>query len=87
MVRTAVIDRIEGNVAVVEIDGGTLDVPLAGLPAGVAEGCRLVLDGETWALAPADPGDSAEARQQADGAEARLARLKARTPQSGDIDI
>lgn len=78
MARTAVIDRIEGDVAVVEIDGGTLDVPLAGLPAGVAEGCRLVLDGEKWALAPAESPQSAEAL---------LARLKARTPQTGDIDI
>lgn len=81
MARTAVVDRLEGEVAVVEIDGGTVDVPVAELPAGVAEGTRLVLDCGTWSLAPA-PAEPA-----VDAAAARLARLKARTPQSGDIDL
>jgi hypothetical protein len=69
-----VIDRIEGEVAVVELAGSTVDVPLSELPPGVKEGDRLgfVL------LAPAPDDDAA----------ARLARLRAGTPQGpGSFDL
>ncbi|MSP57070.1 MAG: DUF3006 domain-containing protein [Myxococcales bacterium] len=78
------IDRIEGDRAVLELSGfpddagrrELLEVPLAALPDGASEG--LVL---TFQLGPAPTGDLAEA-------EARLARLKARTPQGpGTFDL
>jgi hypothetical protein len=43
---TWVIDRLEGDVAVVEFDGTTFDLPLAVLPNGATEGRRLLI---TWA--------------------------------------
>ena len=68
-----VVDRIEGDVAVLEIAGRAVDVPLAELPAGVKEGDRL-----TFHLAPADLSE----------ADARLARLRAKTPQGpGSFDL
>lgn len=45
-----VIDRIEGDFAVVEFDGQPFDLPVAALPPGVGEGDRLVL-----LAAPASP--------------------------------
>ena len=68
------IDRIEGATAVLEVGGTFVDWPLAALPAGAKEGSRYTL---SFAAASADTSE----------AEARLARLKARTPQSGDIDL
>jgi hypothetical protein len=69
-----VVDRIEGSMAVVEIDGRTLDVPLTELPEGVKEGDRLAFT----LLGPADTR----------AAEDRLARLKAGTPQGpGDFEL
>lgn len=38
-----VVDRIEGDVAVLEIDGKRIDVPLSALPPGTKEGDELVL--------------------------------------------
>lgn len=38
-----VVDRIEGDVAVVEVAGHTLDVPVALLPEGAGEGSVLTL--------------------------------------------
>ncbi len=68
-----VVDRIEGTRAVLDMDGETIDVPLASLPAGVKEGSVL--------------GVSIQAADTA-GAEARLARLRGKTPQgSGDFNL
>lgn len=63
-----VVDRIEGTRAVLEMSGESISVPLASLPEGVKEGSVL-----TVSVHAADPAE----------AEARLARLKARTPQGG----
>jgi hypothetical protein len=68
-----IVDRIEGTRAVVEIEGELIDLPLSALPADVKEGDRLSV-----VVVPADPTE----------AQARLARLRARTPQGGgDIDL
>lgn len=68
-----VVDRIEGSIAVLEIGGRTVDVPLAELPAGVKEGDRL-----NFQVAPADSS----------AAEDRLARLKSKTKQGpGSFDL
>ena len=68
-----VVDRIEDDVAVLEIGGRTVDVPLNDLPPGVKEGDRL-----TFQIAPADTTE----------AEARLARLRAKTTQGpGSFDL
>lgn len=68
-----VVDRIEGEQAVLEVGGRLVDVPLSELPPGVKEGDRL-----TFQLAPVDLS----------AAEDRLARLKARTPQGpGDFEL
>lgn len=69
-----VVDRIEGDTAVLELGGQRVDVPLAQLPADVKEGDEL-------AFILRGPGDTKEA-------EARLARLRARTPQGpGSFDL
>lgn len=68
-----VVDRFEGDLAVLEIDGARVDVPRSALPEGTREGDTLSFQRA--------PGDTA-------AAEARLARLKARTPQgSGSFDL
>ena len=68
------VDRIEGDLAVLIVDGTQVDWPVASLPPGAKEGSRYTV---TFADAPSDLSE----------AEARLARLKAKTPQSGDIDL
>jgi len=68
------VDRFEGDTAVLEVAGAFVDWPRAALPADAREGSRYTL---TLAEAPTDLSE----------AEARLARLKAKTPQSGDIDL
>ena len=68
------VDRIEGDTAVLEVGGAFVDWPLEALPAGAKEGSRYTLS-----FTPA--------ASEMSEAEARLARLKARTPQSGDIDL
>ncbi|MDP2312342.1 MAG: DUF3006 domain-containing protein [Pseudomonadota bacterium] len=69
-----VVDRVEDQTAVLEIAGRMVDVPLAELPAGVKEGDRLAF----VVLPPSEEDD----------AKARLARLKARTPQGpGSFDL
>ncbi len=71
----AVVDRIEGDFAVLELDGVEVTWPKRHLPAGAGEGSALRM---TVAL---DPMDRSEA-------EARLERLRARTPQGdGPIDL
>lgn len=68
------IDRIEGDVAVLEVNGRTVDWPLAALPAGVAEGSVIRL-----AFTIDDP--------DLDAASARLARLRSRSDADDDIDL
>lgn len=71
------VDRIEGDRAILDAGPhGMIEVPAALLPAGAGEGSVLCL-----ALLP-------EARQAAlSDAEARLARLKARSPAKKIIDL
>jgi hypothetical protein len=68
-----VVDRIEGETVVLEIGDQTLFVDRASLPDAV-EGATYRL---LFELQPASLGE----------AEARLARLRARTPPSGNIDL
>lgn len=68
-----VVDRIEGDTAVLEIAGRLVDVPVAELPSGLKEGDRLA-----FTLVPPETSD----------AEARLARLRAKTDQGpGSFDL
>lgn len=69
-----VVDRVEGDRAVLEVAGERVDFPVSALPQGVVEGSVLV-------FSLADPSDRlAEA-------EARLKRLTARGPAADLIDL
>ena len=69
-----VIDRIEGHVAILEINGETVDVPATLLPDGAKEGDRLQ-------LALCDNDGTQLQREN----EERLQRLRERD--SGDMNI
>ena len=72
-----VVDRFEDDEAVLEIGGRLVSVPRAALPDGTVEGSVLQLS-----LAPADTDAVLRA------SEARLARLRAATPQGpGDFEL
>ena len=72
-----IIDRIEGDCAILEVYGARLvEVPLSALPDGVREGDAL-------ALIPASGDSSATARQQQ--TVERVERLRASDP--GDMEI
>ncbi len=61
----AIVDRLEGDVAVLEVDGDRyVDVPLAELPQNVCEGD--VLDGEPGSWVPNEGGKSRRLAQNAD---------------------
>jgi hypothetical protein len=68
-----VIDRIEGEIAVIEHDGHTFDLPVSVLPDGSREGSELSL-----VLTPSDLTQDADAR---------LARLRARDTNPDHIDL
>lgn len=69
-----IVDRIEGDTAVLEIGNTRVDVPLAELPPGVKEGDTLA-----FTIGPAASTDHAEKR---------LERLRARTRQGpGSFDL
>lgn len=55
MTHRAVIDRVEGELAVLDIEGCTVDIPLALLPEGVREGQVLELT-----IVARDPGELRE---------------------------
>lgn len=75
MQQVAVVDRIEGDLAVLELGGVEVLWPVGSLPAGVVEGSALRV---TIELAPTEGTE----------AEARLERLRARTPQGdGPIEL
>ena len=69
-----VVDRVEGDVAVLDFNGTSLDVPLAALPEGAGEGSvlTLALSSESDALSEA---------------EARLERLKKKNPPKMSFDL
>ena len=67
-----IIDRIEGDMAVLEIEGATYHVPASALPDGASEGSALRLTLE--------PATRASREAQA---KARLERLKKRGQSSG----
>ncbi len=67
-----ILDRVEGPMAVLEIDGEHYEFPAAALPEGASEGDVLTLQ--------ADPDARAKIE---DEARARLERLKKRGPGSG----
>ncbi len=72
-----VVDRIEGELAVLELDGQSVTVPVALLPPGTREGdvLRLVVDPDATHAQHTD-------------AERRLERLRARSTQGpGTFDL
>ena len=71
-----VVDRIEGDRAVLEADGRLLDFPLGALPPGTSEGDVLQIS--------IDPDRT---RKRKARGEARLARLRERTPQTKTFEL
>jgi hypothetical protein len=70
---TIAVDRIEGDRAILDVGGETVEIPASLLPEGAGEGSVLTLS-----LAPA---------VERTAAEARLERLRRRGPSSGPIDL
>lgn len=68
------VDRFEGDIAVLEVEGRLVDWPRAALPPGCEEGARLRLS-----LTAEDPS--------LDEASARLARLRAASDDETDDEI
>jgi hypothetical protein len=64
MTTNAVLDRIEGEVAVVEINAQTYDLPLSCLPSGAKEGDRLCI-----AVSLGEPHTAKVAREHTSGPE------------------
>ena len=69
-----VVDRIEGDIAVLEFNGQTIDIPTSILPNGIQEGDRLrmILDSNPDELQTS---------------EARLERLQAKDELPDHIDL
>ena len=67
-----IVDRIEGEVAVCEVNGTTIDIPLTKINAGVHEGDILYEDGPMYVVA------KEETDQRRTAITERFARLKAR---------
>lgn len=84
-----VVDRVEGELAAVEVDGGAvLDLPRWLLPPGAREGdvvqVEVHADGRARSLRlQVDAGATAAAREDA---EALLKRLRDRDP-GGDVQL
>jgi len=74
MEQRIVVDRIEGDFAVLEVGGTTVDWPLSALPEGVGEGSALSV---VFSIVETDLAS----------ATARLERLKKRGPIGDDIDL
>ena len=74
MTVTVTVDRIEGDTAVLEIAGRTVDWPLGSLPEGAREGGRYQV---TFSPTSSDTSD----------AQARLDRLSAGSSDDDIIDL
>jgi len=70
---TFIIDRIENQIAIIELGDQTFEIPIAILPDGIQEGDHCQIQ----RILPAKNSD----------AEERLARLKERDPGSDIIDL
>ena len=68
------LDRIEGDRAVLEINGELIDVPRVALPAGAREGDRLVLR-------------RTDTQDRLSEATARMERLTNRNPVPDDFEL
>ena len=68
-----ILDRIEGDLAVVDVGGRTVDLPTAALPDGAREG-------DSFLLSPAASDKLADAR-------ARLARLSSSDDGATEFDL
>lgn len=68
------VDRIEGDLAVVEFGGTMLNLAVSALPEGTTEGTRLKVE---LTRLPTDSGD----------AQARLDRLRQNSPPGDSIDL
>ena len=68
------VDRIEGDRAVLEVAGTTVDWPLSALPPGLDEGDRLRV---ALSVLPGQP----------EGQAARMERLRSTGPPGDDIDL
>jgi RNase P/RNase MRP subunit p29 len=44
--KRGVIDRFEGNIAVIETEGTTIDVPKTSLPINAKTGDSVIIDGD-----------------------------------------
>lgn len=71
---TITVDRIEGDIAVVEFGDTRVEIPVSALPPGAGEGSVLRFE-----------LDEAARETHLDEAEARLERLRARTSQDDDV--
>ncbi len=74
-----IIDRFEGNLAVLETDDGMINVERSLLPENAAEGDVLVYDG-SWTV------DTAATEQRRERTKKRLKRLMNKTDKRGKID-
>lgn len=72
MTVTVTVDRIEGDLAVLEVGDRTVDWPVTALPAGTVEGTVLAVTLEI------------SSSTRLDAARARLERLKARATDGAD---
>ena len=70
------VDRIEGTIAIVEVYGETIEIPVSALPDGTKEGAVL-------RFAHNENGMDTVGQENAD----RLERLRARDPGDMEIDI
>jgi len=67
-----IVDRIEGEMAVCEVDGTMVDIPLSNIGSGVHEGDIIYTDGANYSIA------KEETEQRRTAITDRFARLKAR---------
>lgn len=78
MTQKAVLDRFEGDKAILLLEDGRrqLDVPRASLPTGTREGdwLQVDLDGETLVAATFDTQETARVRKRVEDKLARLRR-------------
>ena len=74
-----VVDRVDGDRAILEVDGEIVEIPASALPDGAKEG--------TWLSLVANDNDRTEEHAKKIEAEARLERLRRRDDGAESIDL